>query len=62
MLFTVQVMALGFVSVFDQILDGYSKDDQQKIFTAYIAALGEDASQYRVSSCCMVTVSYTKQQ
>eukprot|EP00877_Chromochloris_zofingiensis_P000694 jgi/Chrzof1/10625/Cz05g05190.t1_THF1[v5.2] len=45
-----QVMALGFVSVFDQILDGYSKDDQQKIFTAYIAALGEDASQYRADA------------
>lgn len=43
-----QVYALGFVSVFDQILDGFDAGEKDKIFTAYVRALGEDPAQYRV--------------
>lgn len=45
-----QVYALGFVSVFDQILDGFEAAEKDKIFTAYVRALGEDPAQYRVRS------------
>jgi len=45
----VQVYALGFVSVFDQVLDGFEEDEKTKIFTSYVKALGEDPAQYRVS-------------
>jgi hypothetical protein len=45
----VQVYALGFVSVFDQVLDGFEEDEKTKIFTSYVEALGEDPAQYRVS-------------
>lgn len=41
-----QVFALGFVSVFDQVLDGMP-EDTGKIFKAYIEALDEDSSKYR---------------
>jgi len=41
------VYALGFVSVFDQILDGFDGTEKDKIFKAYINALGEDPAQYR---------------
>lgn len=44
-----QVYALGFVSVFDQILDGFDGAEKEKIFKAYINALGEDPAKYRVS-------------
>jgi hypothetical protein len=42
------VYALGFVSVFDQILDGFDSGAKDKIFSAYITALGEDPAKYRV--------------
>eukprot|EP00775_Hariotina_reticulata_P002157 gene2157-2475_t len=41
------VYALGFVSVFDQVLDGFDENDKSKIFTSYVKALGEDPAQYR---------------
>jgi hypothetical protein len=44
-----QVFALGFVSVFDQVLDGMSEDKDQ-IFKAYIGALDEDAERYRADA------------
>lgn len=42
-----QVFGLGFVSVFDQVLEGLKDDDRTALFNAYIAALGEDGNQYR---------------
>jgi hypothetical protein len=42
-----QIYALGFVSVYDQILEALPSDERDKIFTAYLAALGEDAAKYR---------------
>ena len=42
-----QVFALGFVSVFDQVLEGLPDNDREKLFNAYIASLDEDASKYR---------------
>jgi hypothetical protein len=44
-----QVYALGFVSVFDQILDGFDAGDKEALFSAYVKAIGEDPAQYRVS-------------
>jgi hypothetical protein len=44
-----QVYALGFVSVFDQILDGFDAGDKEALFGAYVKAIGEDPAQYRVS-------------
>ncbi|TQD92344.1 hypothetical protein C1H46_022055 [Malus baccata] len=42
------VFALGFVTVYDQLMDGYpSDDDREAIFQAYIKALNEDPEQYR---------------
>lgn len=42
------VFALGFVSVYDQLMDGYPSDgDREAIFRAYIYALNEDPEQYR---------------
>lgn len=49
-----QVYALGFVSVFDQILDGFDSTDKTAIFNAYIEALGEDPKKYRVSRCLAI--------
>lgn len=45
----VQVFALGFVSVFDQVLDGMPEDTDH-IFKAYIGALDEDAERYRADA------------
>jgi hypothetical protein len=42
------VFALGFVSVFDQILDSFEQGERSKVFEAYISALGEDPARYRV--------------
>jgi hypothetical protein len=42
------VYALGFVSVFDQVLDSFDQAERAKVFDAYISALGEDPRQYRV--------------
>ncbi|KAK9677969.1 hypothetical protein RND81_11G179500 [Saponaria officinalis] len=42
------VFALGFVTVYDQLMDGYPSDaDRVAIFEAYIKALQEDPEQYR---------------
>ncbi|KAI8008718.1 hypothetical protein LOK49_LG07G02324 [Camellia lanceoleosa] len=42
------VFALGFVTVFDQLMEGYPSDeDREAIFQAYINALKEDPDQYR---------------
>ncbi|PKU78429.1 protein THYLAKOID FORMATION1, chloroplastic-like [Dendrobium catenatum] len=42
------VFALGFVTVFEQLMEGYpSGEDRDAIFRAYIEALREDPEQYR---------------
>lgn len=42
------VFALGFVTVYDQLMEGYPNDeDRDAIFRAYIQALKEDPEQYR---------------
>eukprot|EP00250_Pteridium_aquilinum_P029618 c39849_g1_i1 orf=238-1137(+) len=42
------VFALGFVTVYDQLMDGYpSEADREAIFKAYVEALNEDPEQYR---------------
>jgi len=42
------IFALGFVTVYDQLMDGYPNDaDRDAIFKAYIAALNEDPELYR---------------
>lgn len=42
-----QVFALGFVSVFDQIVEGLPGDSAGDIFSAYVKAIQEDPDQYR---------------
>ncbi|XP_015881005.2 protein THYLAKOID FORMATION1, chloroplastic [Ziziphus jujuba] len=45
------VFALGFVTVYDQLMDGYPSDeDREAIFQAYIKALNEDPEQYRIDA------------
>lgn len=50
------MFALGFVSVFDQIMDAFDPEEKAKVFNAYVAALGEDPKRYRVrrlsDGCC----------
>eukprot|EP00898_Chlorokybus_atmophyticus_P002287 jgi/Chlat1/3059/Chrsp21S00240 len=42
------IFALGFVTVYDQLMDGYAKEEEnQQIFEAYIKALKEDPKKYR---------------
>ncbi|KAK1396229.1 Protein THYLAKOID FORMATION 1 chloroplastic [Heracleum sosnowskyi] len=42
------VFALGFVTVYDRLMEGYPSDeDREAIFRAYIKALREDPEQYR---------------
>lgn len=42
------VFALGFVTVYDQLMDGYpSEEARDAIFKAYVEALNEDPAQYR---------------
>uniref|UniRef100_A0A7N0TJC1 Uncharacterized protein n=1 Tax=Kalanchoe fedtschenkoi TaxID=63787 RepID=A0A7N0TJC1_KALFE len=42
------VFALGFVTIYNQLMDGYPSDeDREAIFQAYIRALQEDPEQYR---------------
>ncbi|KAA8526439.1 hypothetical protein F0562_008358 [Nyssa sinensis] len=42
------VFALGFVTVYDQLMEGYPSDeDRDAIFQAYVNALNEDPVQYR---------------
>eukprot|EP00891_Asterochloris_glomerata_P003171 jgi/Astpho2/3171/Aster-05704 len=42
-----EVFALGFVSVFDQILEGLPEPITQEVFKAYVDALQEDPQQFR---------------
>ena len=42
-----QVFALGFVSVFDQVLEGLPDNDRESLFKAYLSSLDEDAGKYR---------------
>lgn len=52
------VFALGFVTVYDQLMDGYPSDeDRDAIFKAYVNALKEDPEQYRFS-CLLVWSSF----
>ncbi|KAH1220930.1 Protein THYLAKOID FORMATION1, chloroplastic [Glycine max] len=45
------VFALGFVTVYEQLMEGYPSDeDRDAIFQAYIQALKEDPEQYRVDA------------
>ncbi|XP_072951062.1 protein THYLAKOID FORMATION1, chloroplastic [Typha angustifolia] len=45
------VFALGFVTVYDQLMEGYpSNEDRDAIFRAYIQALKEDPEQYRTDA------------
>lgn len=45
------VFALGFVTVYDQLMEGYPSDeDRDAIFQAYINALKEDPQQYRADA------------
>ncbi|KAM7270343.1 hypothetical protein ACFE04_029557 [Oxalis oulophora] len=42
------VFALGFVTVYDKLMEGYpSEEDKKTIFEAYIKALNDDPEQYR---------------
>ena len=44
-----QVFALGFVSVFDQIVEGLPEPITQEVYKAYVDALQEDPQQFRRS-------------
>ncbi|KAK9133736.1 hypothetical protein Scep_013264 [Stephania cephalantha] len=53
------VFALGFVTVYNQLMDGYpSDDDRDAIFRAYIQALKEDPEQYRFSDLFPLEITY----
>jgi len=45
-----EVFALGFVSVYDQIMEGMPAEERAKIFKAYLASLGEDAGKFRADA------------
>eukprot|EP00192_Tetraselmis_astigmatica_P021094 CAMPEP_0117662346 /NCGR_PEP_ID=MMETSP0804-20121206/8007_1 /TAXON_ID=1074897 /ORGANISM="Tetraselmis astigmatica, Strain CCMP880" /LENGTH=284 /DNA_ID=CAMNT_0005469245 /DNA_START=98 /DNA_END=952 /DNA_ORIENTATION=- len=45
-----EVIALGFVSVFDQVTEGLSEEETKAIFKAYVEALGEDPAKYRADA------------
>ncbi|KAI8472366.1 MAG: photosystem II biogenesis protein Psp29 [Monoraphidium minutum] len=45
-----EVYALGFVSVFDQVLDGLDPAERAAMFDAYVTALGEDPATYRADA------------
>ncbi|ESW21896.1 hypothetical protein PHAVU_005G108600 [Phaseolus vulgaris] len=45
------VFALGFVTVYDKLMEGYPSDeDRDAIFQAYIKALKEDPQEYRIDA------------
>ncbi|KAJ3670288.1 hypothetical protein LUZ60_010612 [Juncus effusus] len=45
------VFALGFVTVYEQLMEGYPSDeDKEAIFKAYVGALKEDPDQYRADA------------
>jgi hypothetical protein len=45
-----QVFGLGFVSTFEQVLDGLPDAERTAIFDVYIRALDEDPSKYRADA------------
>lgn len=45
-----QILALGMVSVFDQIMDGYEASELPRIWSAYITCLGQDPAKIRVGA------------
>jgi len=45
-----EVFALGFVSVFDQIMDGFDAKEKDAVWCAYIKALNEDPAKYRADA------------
>lgn len=50
------VFALGFVTVYDQLMEGYPSDeDREAIFQSYINALNEDPQQYRADAAKLET-------
>ncbi|XP_042063230.1 protein THYLAKOID FORMATION1, chloroplastic-like [Salvia splendens] len=45
------VFALGFVTVYDRLMEGYPSDeDRQAIFEAYVRALNDDPTQFRADA------------
>ena len=55
------MFALGFVSVFDQVLEGLPDGDREKLFQAYLSSLDEDSSKYRqvlfpASRSCLINL------
>ena len=52
-----QIYALGFVSVFDQIMESVAEDDRKKIFAAYVSALDESPEKYRSDAAQMESVA-----
>lgn len=53
------VFALGFVTVYDQLMDGYPNDaDRDAIFKAYISALNEDPELYRFISSISPKITF----
>ena len=49
------VFALGFVTVYDKLMEGYPSDeDRDAIFQAYIKALKEDPQEYRLQHCVVL--------
>ena len=58
-----QVFGLGFVSVFDQVLEGLPDGDKGSLFEAYLSSLDEDPKQFREArsslqfcTCCASTL------
>lgn len=45
-----EIYALGFVSVFEQILEGLPTDERKKIFDAYLQALGEQPEKFKADA------------
>lgn len=55
------VFALGFVTVYDQLMEGYPSDeDREAIFQSYINALNEDPQKYRADAAKMETWARTQ--
>ncbi|KAL0916975.1 hypothetical protein M5K25_014531 [Dendrobium thyrsiflorum] len=50
------VFALGFVTIYEQLMEGYSSlEDQDAIFRAYIVSLREDPEQYRCGKSALLS-------
>lgn len=53
------VFALGFVTVYDRLMEGYPSDeDRDAIFVAYVRALNDDPTQYRYVSDSHITIDF----